>query len=220
MTHDAATSRTSFPPAGVILDLDGTLVDSVHQHVVAWRQALLAGGHDVAQARIHAGIGMGSDRLLPWLVGHHVDEADAIAEDHTRRFLGLSDSLRPTAGARALVDDLERRAVPFIVATSAGNDERELLLEVLGRTELPVTDADDVASSKPAPDLLLAAAEQADFDIATARMVGDAPWDAIAATEVGATAIAVRCGAFGDQTLREAGASRIVDVPADLVGQL
>ena len=192
-------------PAGVVLDLDGTLVDSVWQHVVAWQAALAAAGHDVAQARIHAGIGMGSDRLVPWLLGDHVDEADEIADDHTSRFLSLADSLRPTRGARALVADLETRDVPFIVATSAGTEERETLLEVLGRPDLPVTDAEDVASSKPAPDLLLAATEQAGFPVASARMVGDAPWDAIAAGRTGATAIAVRCGGFADAVLREAG---------------
>jgi phosphoglycolate phosphatase-like HAD superfamily hydrolase len=205
---------------GVILDLDGTLVDSVHQHVVAWRRALLERGHDVAQARIHAGIGMGGDRLVPWLLGGAVDEADEIARDHTRRFLDDAAWLRPTRGARALVSDLETRGIPFIVATSSGGDVREALLAALGRDDLPVADADDVASSKPAPDLLVTAAEQAGFSVAGARMVGDSPWDAIAARRAGATPIAVRSGAFGDRVLREAGAERIVDVPADLVGQL
>ena len=99
-------------------------------------------------------------------------------------------------------------------------EERETLLDALGRPDLPVTDAADVASSKPAPDLLVAAADQAGLDLARARMIGDSPWDAIAAGRAGATAIAVRCGAFGDGVLREAGAQRIVDAPADLVGQL
>lgn len=219
MTDDAAADR-SIVPAGVLLDLDGTLVDSVHQHVLAWRQALLARDLDVPQARIHAGIGMGSDRLVPWLLGRHVEGADELADDHTRRFLDMASSLRPTRGAGALVDDLERREIPFIIATSAGAQEREVLLEVLGRTDLQVTDAGDVDSSKPAPDLLLSAAAQAGFEVVGARMVGDAPWDAVAAGRAGATAIAVRCGAFGDDMLREAGAARIVDAPADLVGQL
>lgn len=206
--------------SGVILDLDGTLVDSVHQHVVAWRQALLAQNHDVSQARIHAGIGMGSDRLVAWLLGGHVPDSQAIAEDHTSRFLDMASSLRPTRGALALIADLQCREIPFIIATSAGSDEREVLLDVLGHPDVAVTDADDVDDAKPAPDLLVAAASQAGFEVAGARMVGDAPWDAIAAARAGATAIAVRCGAFGDDVLREAGASRIVDVPADLVGQL
>ncbi len=216
MAHN--TASPTFP--GVIVDLDGTLVDSVHQHVVAWRAALRARGHDVAQARIHAGIGMGSDRLVPWLLGGHHDDADAINADHVQRFLAMADSLGPTPGATSFIHDLERRGVPFIVATSSGTEEREALLEALGSSDLLVTDSDEVGSSKPAPDLLLAAAQQAGFDVATARVVGDSPWDALAALRVGATAIAVRCGAFDDASLREAGAGRIVDAPADLVGQL
>ncbi|MBY5163185.1 HAD family hydrolase [Salsipaludibacter albus] len=215
------TSEPTTPEtAGVVLDLDGTLVDSVWQHVVAWQAALAAAGHDVAQARIHAGIGMGSDRLVPWLLGDDVDDAADIAQDHTRRFLDLSSSLRPTRGAHALLADLERRDVPFVVATSAGGDERSRLLEVLGRSDLPVTDAEEVDSSKPAPDLVLAGCRQGGFAPDSARMVGDAPWDAVAAVRAGATAIAVRCGGFPDAVLREGGATRIVDDPAELVGQL
>lgn len=207
--------------AGVLLDLDGTLVDSVHQHVVAWREALLAAGHDVPQVHIHAGIGMGSERFVPWLLGLDVDDADAIADDHTRRFLDMADGLRPTRGAVELVEDLERRDVAFIIATSAGSDERAAMFDVLGRHDLPVADVEDVQHSKPAPDQLVAAGRQAGFELGPARMVGDAPWDAVAAGRAGVgTAIAVRCGGFSDAVLREAGANRVVDAPADLIGVL
>lgn len=212
--------ETSHPDAGVLLDLDGTLVDSVHQHVVAWRAALLAAGHDVPQWRIHAGIGMGSDRLVPWLLGGHVDGADAIADDHTERFLATTDQLRPTRGARELLDDLERRGVPWIIATSAGSDERTALLEVLGRVDAPVTDADGVDSSKPAPDLVLTAAQQVGVAVGRARVVGDSPWDAIAAVRAGARPVGVACGGFHPRALLAAGAVRVVDEPIDLIGQL
>lgn len=208
------------PPTGVLLDLDGTLVDSVYVHVLAWHAALAAAGHIVAMHAIHAGIGMGSDRLLPWLLGGHVEEASAIAEDHTQRFLDGADTLTPTTGAGALLDDLERREVPFLISTSAGTAEREALLAALGRSDLPVTGADDVGSSKPAPDLLLAARAELDRELGTVIMVGDAPWDALAASRAGMDAVAVRCGGFGDRTLREAGARRIVDAPRDLIGTL
>lgn len=207
--------------AGVILDLDGTLVDSVHQHVVAWREALLAAGHDIPGVRIHAGIGMGADRLVPWLIGRHVDDADTIANDHTERFLARLDGLGPTPGARELLADLERRDVSFIIATSAGSAEREALLAALGRDDVPVTDAGDVDSSKPAPDLLTAAADKAGFDLGASCMVGDAPWDAVAAGRAGlASSIAVRCGGFADTVLRQSGAGRVVDAPGDLIGVL
>lgn len=205
---------------GVLLDLDGTLVDSVYQHVVAWHEAFRDHGHDVAQAGIHAAIGMGSDRLVPWLLGGHVDEAAAIADDHKRRFLDRADGLRRTTGARELLVDLETREVPYAVATSAGAEEREALLAVLGRDDVPLVDSQDVASSKPAPDLLLAACRRRGFSPARTMMVGDAPWDALAAAAAGSPAIAVRCGGFGDEVLARSGAARIVDDPAGLIGQL
>lgn len=216
----SSTSPASPPTTAVLLDLDGTLVDSVYVHIVAWHEALRAAGHAVAMARIHAGIGMGSDRLVPWLVGGHLDDADAISADHTRRFLDRADGLLPTAGARELVEDLETRKVHFIVSTSAGTEVREALLDVLGRTDLPITGADDVGSSKPAPDLLTAALVELDVEADHVIMVGDAPWDALAASRAGMDAVAVRCGGFGDGALREAGASRIVDAPRDLIGTL
>jgi len=205
---------------GVLLDLDGTLVDSVYQHVVAWHDAFRDAGHDVAQWRIHAGIGMGSDRLVPWLLGRHTDDAPAIADDHSRRFLDRVDTLRRTDGALDLLDDLARREVPFVVATSASGREREALFGVLGRDDLPYTDADQVASSKPAPDLLLAACAQVGIDPQGAVMVGDAPWDALSARRVGIRAVAVRCGGFAEAELTAAGAERVVDAPRGLVGQL
>jgi HAD superfamily hydrolase (TIGR01509 family) len=206
--------------AGVLLDLDGTLVDSVYQHVVAWFEAFREAGHDVPQARIHAGIGMGGDRLVPWLLGGHGDAAEAISDDHKRRFLDRAEGLRATTGARELLADLETRGVPYAVATSAGAEEREALLAALGRDDVPLVDSEDVASSKPAPDLLLTACRQQGFAVARTVMVGDAPWDALAAAAAGSPAIAVRCGGFGDDVLAHAGASRIVDDPAGLIGQL
>jgi HAD superfamily hydrolase (TIGR01549 family) len=211
---------TTTPTSALLLDLDGTLVDSVYLHVVAWHDALREAGHVVPMTRIHAGIGMGSDRLLPWLVGEHLDDAEAISDDHTRRFLDHADVLTATPGAVALLDDLDRRDVPYVVATSAGGDERDAMLAALGREDLPITGADDVPSSKPAPDLLVSACEQLSVDPDHVTMIGDAPWDAMAARRLGMEAVAVRCGGFSDAALREGGATRIVDAPRDLIGSL
>ena len=208
------------PTTAVLLDLDGTLVDSVYLHVVAWHDALRAAGHLVPMARIHAGIGMGSDRLVPWLLGRQIDGADAISNDHTARFLERADDLVATPGARELLEDLEAREVPFVVATSAGSEERDALLAALGGEVVPLTDSDDVGSSKPAPDLLVSACYQLSIDPGLFTMVGDAPWDALAAERLHMHAVAVRCGGFGDALLREHGAARIVDAPRDLIGTL
>lgn len=205
---------------GVLLDLDGTLVDSVYQHVVAWSEALAGHGYEVPAWRIHAGIGMGGSRLVPWLLGRHVDDADELSDDHRRRFLDHAEQLRPTRGAPALVDDLERREIAFRIATSAESEVREVLLAALGRKDLPSADADDVGSSKPAPDLLLATCTDLGVEPEDATLVGDSPWDAEAARRVGIRTIAVRCGGFGDDRLLFAGAEDVVDDPGALVGRL
>ena len=206
--------------AGVLLDLDGTLVDSVYQHVSAWHETFRAHDYEVPQWRIHAGIGMGSDRIVPWLLGGHVDDANELADDHTRRFLARADVLRPTEGALQLLDDLERRHVPYLISTSANAEERDALFDTLARHDLASTDADEVDSSKPASDLLLASCDEAGLDPRRTIMVGDAPWDAYAAHRSGIRPFSVRCGGFGDAALTAAGSARIVDAPRELIGQL
>src|SRR5688572_13174228 len=146
----------SAPTASVLLDLDGTLVDSVFLHVVTWHKALKDAGRTVEMWRIHEGIGMGGERLVPWLLGQHVDEADDLKEAHKKLFLERAEDLVPTPGAHALLDDLRRREVPFIVATSAGGETSEALLAALDNPEVDVFNADSVDSPKPAPDLLAA----------------------------------------------------------------
>ncbi|HVM00294.1 MAG TPA: HAD family hydrolase [Egibacteraceae bacterium] len=205
---------------GVLLDLDGTLVDSVYQHVVAWSEAFQARGYEVALWRIHAAIGMGGKVLVPWLLGRHVDDAEELSDDHRRRFLDRAEELRPTRGAAALVDDLERRKVSFRIATSAESDVREALLDALGRSDLASADADDVGAAKPAPDLLLATCAELDVEPEDATLVGDSPWDAEAARRVGIRTLAVRCGGFGDDRLLSAGADAVVDDPQELLGRL
>lgn len=206
----------------VLLDLDGTLVDSVYLHVLAWSASLREHGHDVPMWRIHRSIGMGSDRNLPWLLGGAPDEDEyaSLKQGHLDRFLDRTDELRPTHGALELLEDLERREVPFLVATSAGEPERKALLAALGREDLTVSDSDSVGSSKPAPDLLHAAYAQLPVVSDDVVMVGDSPWDCEAAVRAGARSIGVRTGGFGAEELRIRGASDVVDAPMDLIGRL
>lgn len=206
-------------PYGVLLDLDGTLVDSVYHHVLAWQEAFRAHGHDVALPAIHSAVGMGSDRLVPHLLGDHVPEAEALAAQHLRRFLELADRLRPTRGARALLADLEAREVDYVVATSAGGEESDALLQALGAQPPPI-DSDAVRDSKPAGDLFLAACDELGVAPDAALVIGDSPWDAEAARRIGARPLAVRCGGFSDATLARRGAVDVVDDPRELIGQL
>lgn len=210
---------TRFQPV-VLLDLDGTLVDSVYGHVIAWADAFHVHGYDVSMWRIHAAIGMGGSRLVPWVLGRHVPDAEDIVEDHRQRFLDRAGALRPTRGAAALLDDLDRRKIPYEIATSAEAEVRKALLDVLGRDDLPSVDADDVGASKPAPDLLLATCADLGAAPRAATLVGDSPWDAEAASRVGIRTIGLRCGGFSDDALLRAGAQAVVDDPGALVARL
>ena len=205
--------------SGVLIDLDGTLVDSVYYHVLAWHRALRARGYEQAAADIHAAIGMGSDRLLPWLLGDAVEDAGELAADHTARFLDLASDVRPTRGATALLADLRERDVAHVVASSASGDESATLLRALD-VEPPVIDSESVAASKPAPDLLLAGCEQLGTAPEHTILIGDSPWDAEAARRVGIAMIGVRTGGFSDGVLFRHGAHDVVADPLALVGRL
>lgn len=205
---------------GVVLDLDGTLVDSVYHHVLVWDQVLVEHGYEVPLENIHQGIGIGGSRLIAWLLGGAPPDLGQLTEEHDERFVELRDRLRPTVGALGLLADLERRGVPTAIATSAGSTVRAALLETLGDPQLPTTDSDAIDDSKPAADLLLAACEQIDIEPANAVLVGDSPWDVAAARRVGMQMIAVRTGGFGDAALTERGPTTIVDAPADLIATL
>lgn len=204
----------------VLLDLDGTLVDSVYHHVLAWDATFTAAGYEVALARIHAAIGMGAQRLIPWLLGHHPPDVETLADEHTRRFLEVADRLRATDGAAALIEDLERRKVPFRIATSADREVCDALLATLGRSDLAAVNADGVGAGKPAPDLLLAACDDLGVAPGQALLVGDSPWDAAAARRVGLPMVGVGCGGFALHTLRQAGAWDAVANPRELIGRL
>jgi phosphoglycolate phosphatase-like HAD superfamily hydrolase len=209
---------------GVLLDLDGTLVDSVFHHVLAWDDAFREAGFDVPLWRVHAAIGMGSDRLVSWVLGRTQDDlGDALHRltgAHERRFLARGGALRPTRGATALLDDLEGRGVPYLIVTSSEGEMTDALVEALGRKELNLLDSDDTSGSKPAPDPILQACRRLGVEAALTTMVGDSPWDAEAATRVGLRAVGLRCGGFSDEALTSAGASVVVDDPADLLGRL
>jgi HAD superfamily hydrolase (TIGR01509 family) len=210
------------PRTGVVLDLDGTLVDSVYHHVLAWDEVFRTAGFAVEHWRIHRAVGMGGDRLVPWVLGRPAGAVDgeALQAAHKEAFLARADALRPTPGARDLLADLDAREVPYTVATSSGEAIVKVLLAVLGREDLDLTSGDEVASSKPGPDLVLSACERLGIDPAHATMVGDSPWDAEAADRAGARAIGLLTGGFAESELTAAGAVLVAVSPSDLLGRL
>ncbi len=209
---------------GVLLDVDGTLVDTVYLHVVAWHQALLEHGVVVPAAGVHAAIGMGGDRLVAWVAGDDVEDrlGDELRERWEQLFDTMLDRVRPTNGAAELVRTLQRRGFPLAFASSGKDKHLAAAREQLDVDDCidAVATSDDVDSSKPDDDLLQVTADK--ISSREPVLVGDAPWDAQAAAKAGMPVILLRTGGFSDAALRESadGDVAIFDDPAELVRRL
>jgi phosphoglycolate phosphatase-like HAD superfamily hydrolase len=204
---------------GVLLDLDGTLVDSVYHHVRIWCDILQSAGHRVEHWHVHRAIGMSSARLVPWLTGTSDVDTERLTQEHERRFLECASKLSPTHGAQALLDDLAKREVPHHVVTSAAPAVRRVLFEVLGQ-ELPTTDAGVDAPTKPAANPVLGGASSLGIPPERLTFVGDSVWDGEAARRACVHFIAVRSGGFADGLLLQSGALWVENAPRDLIGRL
>jgi HAD superfamily hydrolase (TIGR01509 family) len=196
------------PPAA-ILDIDGTLVDTNYHHTIAWYRAFMQSGKVLPLWRIHRHIGMGGDQLVAALAG---DEFEAEHGEDVRAaekalYMSLIHEVRPFEDARPLMEDLAGRGHAIVLASSAKPDEVEHYLDLLDARELTRdwTDAGDVESTKPEPDLVAAAVEKAGG--VPAVMVGDSTWDCEAAARAGLETVAVLTGGFSEAELREAGAA-------------
>jgi HAD superfamily hydrolase (TIGR01509 family) len=203
----------------VVLDVDGTLVDSVYAHVSAWMRAFRGVGVPVEGWRIHRAIGMGGDRLVAAVAGQTVEDAvgDEARQLHDQEYDDLVGGVLPLPGADALLETLKQRGFTVVLASSGTKVQTEQALELLERADLAdawVCSA-DVESSKPAPDLVGVALERVGGGAAV--MVGDAVWDVEAARRAGLDAIGLRCGGFGEAELRDAGAISVFESPRDLV---
>ena len=207
---------------GIIFDLDGTLVDSVYQHVTAWRQALLANGILSAQWRIHRAIGMSGRLFLPKLLkdeGHRpsVSLIRRLEIAHAKRFGRQVGEIAPLPGAADLLKRLKNRSVPFAIATSGeAKQTKRLLGRIPGRPACPVITADDVAAAKPAPDLFELAASKLEKEPGDCFVVGDSVWDVLAGRRMKAAVIALRSGGFDGHELLESGAYRVYADPLEL----
>lgn len=208
---------------GIILDVDGTLVDSNESHARAWVEAFERAGHLVPYQRIRSLIGMGGDKLIPAASGLSAEtpEGKAIAEERgaifRARYLPVT---RPFPGARELVQSLKDRGFRLAVASSARAEELELLLGIAGVQDLVEwkTSGDDAESSKPDPDIVAVALGRLRCRSEEAAMIGDTPYDVHAARRAGVACIAVRCGGWSDEAL--SGAVALYDGPWSLLAQL
>ncbi|NMR21109.1 HAD family hydrolase [Cellulomonas fimi] len=210
------------PPGAVLLDIDGTLVDSNYLHVHAWTEAFAAAGRPVDAWRIHRGIGMGSGQLLDDLLGPDAERlAGQVKDEHARRYLELAGLLRPFDGARDLVRALVDRGAAVVLATSAAPDELEKLREVLDVDEhVLVVGAGDVEEAKPEPDLVESALRKADVPPERAVFVGDSRWDAIACARADVPCVGVLTGGTSATELAEEGVVAVYDDVAHLLREL
>ncbi|MBO9663034.1 HAD family hydrolase [Dokdonella sp.] len=215
--------KTSPPPA-FLFDLDGTLVDSVYEHVLAWQEALDAEGIVLSVWRIHRRIGMSGGLMLNILAresGVEVDEARAerLRRRHAEAYNRRSAAIRPLPGARELVAWLDAAKLPWAIATSGRMETAGPVLQSLGvdLARTPVVTRDQVKYAKPDPDLFLAAADRLGVPIEQATVVGDAVWDMLAARRARALGIGLLSGGYSTDELERAGAYRVFDDPADLL---
>jgi HAD superfamily hydrolase (TIGR01549 family) len=207
-----------------VFDLDGTLVDSVYQHVLAWREALEEAGIKLAVWRIHRRIGMSGGLFVNALVretGRRVtaEEAARLQRRHAEAYARQVSQVRPLPGARDLLAHLSRLRVPWAIATSGRLESARPTLEMLGvGADVPVITRDQVQRAKPDPDLFLTAAERLGVPIASS--VGDSVWDLLAAHRARALGVGLLSGGYGQDELERAGAYRVYQDPADLLAHL
>jgi HAD superfamily hydrolase (TIGR01509 family) len=209
--------------SSVLFDIDGTLVDSNYAHVAAWMYAFHSAGCGVEAWRIHESIGMDSAKLLDRLVGDQSDAVrDQAKDEHSKRYAEMSDLLRAFDGARELLRAISARDVKVVLATSAPQDELERLRDLLDVEDAieTVTNAEDVETAKPAPDIVQVALEKSGSAASETIFVGDTVWDVRAAADAGVACVAVQSGGIHEQALRDAGAVAVYETIRELRADL
>ncbi len=210
-----------------LFDLDGTLVDSVYQHVLAWKEALDTEGIDLSVWRIHRKIGMSGGLFTNQLVretGVPIDEerGERLRKAHARAYQRMRDHIRPLPGARDLLSWLTSVGIAWAIATSGRFETASINLRALGvdPDKSPVVTRDQVKYAKPDPDLFIAAAERLGAPIETAVVVGDSIWDMLAAARCRALGVGLLSGGYGAEELQKATAFRVYEDPADMLAHI
>jgi HAD superfamily hydrolase (TIGR01509 family) len=210
-----------------LFDLDGTLVDSVYQHVLAWREALDHEGIPLSVWRIHRKIGMSGGLFMNQLLretGMEIspERVDRLRHLHTEAYKRQAAEIRPLPGSRALLDCLSEGGVPWAIATSGRMETAAQNLAALGvdPAVTPVVTRDQVKYAKPDPDLFLAAAHRLGAPIEHSVVVGDSVWDMLAARRCRALGVGLLSGGYGTDELERGGAARVYEDPQDLLNHL
>jgi len=205
----------------VLFDLDGTLVDSVYQHVLAWREALEETGIELSVWRIHRRIGMSGGLFVNALLREtkmvlSPEQVSRLRELHLAAYLRRMDQVRPLPGARELLQRLSELGVPWGIGTSGSRRTAAPAIEMLTAAPPVVVTRDDVARAKPDPDLFVEAARRLGVDVADSIVVGDSVWDLLAAQRARALGVGLLSGGYGREELEQAGAYRVYEDPRDL----
>lgn len=220
--------RTAMPAAGgpapdtIVLDVDGTLVDSVYHHVRAWADAFVSVGRTIPEWRIHRAIGMGGDRLVAEVAGEPTERAagEEVRKQHDARYDALMDHVDVLPGADGLITALKQRGYLVVAASSGTEEQTRTALEKLSdvRHLDGWISGESVEITKPDADMLTRALDQVRGHAGIA--VGDSIWDMKAAKAVGWYAVGLRTGGFATDELERAGADLVLDDAADLVAHL
>jgi HAD superfamily hydrolase (TIGR01509 family) len=218
----SANSSAQGHPA-FLFDLDGTLVDSVYPHVLAWREALRAVGIELDVWRIHRRIGMSGGLMANAILretgrAFSASESERLLDLHAEAYARQSQAITPLAGARELLRHLTDVQVPWTIATSARMESARPTLNALGvGPEVPIVTRDQVQHAKPDPDLFLEAARRLSVPIEACVVVGDSVWDLLAARRARALGVGFLSGGYGRDELERSGAYRVYEDPADLL---
>ena len=209
------------PAPAVLLDVDGTLIDSNYQHALAWYRALREHGRIVPLVELHRHIGMGGDQLVESVAGADFERehGDAARNSEKLRYEELSPDVAALEHATELIDALRERGCDIVLATSGTEEDTKRYRSLLGADDLKYTSSDDVEATKPAPDLVQVALERVDGD-RPALLIGDSTWDFEAAGRAGIAGVGVLTGGFSEQELQDAGAARVYPRLGDLVADL
>ena len=206
-----------------LFDLDGTLVDSVYQHVLAWQEALDGAGIELSVWRLHRKVGMSGGLMANALLretGREVtqEEASRLRKLHAEAYARRTNQVRLLPGTSELLSLLTKLHVPWAVATSGYAESAASTIRLLQLPDgVPVITRDVVERAKPDPDLFLAAAERLGVDIQDSVVVGDSVWDLLAARRARALGVGLQSGGYGREELERAGAYRVYEDPADLL---
>jgi HAD superfamily hydrolase (TIGR01509 family) len=210
----------------ILFDLDGTLLDSNYEHVLAWRLALRQEGLEIPNAFLHRCIGMRGELLIKAALketGRTFRDRtkERLEMLHKRYFKDMLSSIRPLPGSNSLLKALSLRKIPWAIATGGNKDIVQRMIRSLPiPTAVPVITADHVEQAKPDPDVFLIAARALGVALSDCIVVGDSIWDLLGARRAKALGVGLRCGGYGEAELVQAGAYRVYKDPADLLDHL